>query len=69
MLKLDTYLKIAEAARFLGVSQNTLRKWSDECRIRVHVNPANSYRLFRQSDLAAFLKQTARVAPGRRKAK
>ena len=27
--KLDEYLKIADAAEFLGVSINTLRKWTD----------------------------------------
>ncbi len=69
MRKLDNYLKIAEAARFLGVSQNTLRKWADERRIDVRVNPANGYRLFRQDELAAFLKRAARPAPRRRKAK
>ncbi len=28
MLKLDEYVKIAAAAKFLGVSQNTLHKWA-----------------------------------------
>ena len=35
-----------EAAKVLGISQNTLRKWADEGRIAVRVNPANGYRLF-----------------------
>ena len=60
MKRLDEYLKIAEAARFLGVSQNTLRKWADEGRIPVRVNPANGYRLFRREDLESFLKETAK---------
>ncbi len=69
MQKLDNYMKIAEAARFLGVSQNTLRKWADEGRISVRVNPANGYRLFRHDELAAFLKRAARPVARRRKAK
>ena len=36
--KLDEYLKIAEAAQFVGVSVNTLRKWADEGRIPMRVN-------------------------------
>ena len=60
MLKLDEYVKIAEAAKFLGVSQNTLRKWADEGRIDARVNPANGYRLFRLRDLETFLRKMAR---------
>lgn len=69
MQKLDNYLKIAEAAQFLGISQNTLRKWADERRISVRVNPANGYRLFRQDELAAFLKRAAKPVSRSRKAK
>ena len=39
--KLDQYLRIAKAAKMLGVSQNTLRSWADSGRIAVHVNPVN----------------------------
>ena len=59
MVTLREYIKIAEASRMLGVSQNTLRKWSTEGKIAVRVNPANGYRLFRQGDLEQFLKKVA----------
>ena len=59
-MKLREYLKIAEAAEFLGISQNTLRKWADEGRIAVRVNPANGYRMFRRQDLERFLKDAAK---------
>lgn len=62
MLRLDEYVKIAAAAKFLGVSQNTLRKWADEERIGARVNPANGYRLFRLRDLEAFLRKMAKPA-------
>lgn len=55
--KLDQYVKIAEAARFLGVSQNTLRAWAAEGKLPVRINPANKYRLFRREDLEQFLRQ------------
>ena len=61
-MKLRKYLKIAEAAEFLGISQNTLRKWADEGRIAVQINPANGYRLFRQEDLEAYLETVAKPA-------
>jgi excisionase family DNA binding protein len=59
MHKLNEYLKIADAAEFLGVSQNTLRAWAESGKIPVYRNPANDYRLFRRIDLEKFL---ARIA-------
>ena len=44
--KLSDYLKTAEAAEFLGVSQDTLRNWAKEGKIQV--NPVNGYRLLRR---------------------
>ena len=60
MAKLTDYVQTAEAAEFLGVSQNTLRKWAERGEIPMHRNPANGYRLFKQSHLEAFLKKTAK---------
>jgi len=65
--KLSEYLKTAEAAEFLGVSQNTLRTWAKQGKIQVRVNPLNNYRLFRRKDLQKFLDSVAK--PIRRKAK
>lgn len=60
MIKLSEYVKIAEAAEILGVSQNTLRNWSEAGKIPTHRNPANGYRLFRRSDLEKFLANVAK---------
>ena len=60
MPKLSDYLKTAEAAAFLGVSQNTLRTWAANGAIPMHRNPANGYRLFKSGDLEKFLKKTAK---------
>jgi excisionase family DNA binding protein len=59
MTKLNEYVKIAEAASILGVSQNTLRAWAETGKIPVHRNPANGYRLFRRADLDNFLTKVA----------
>lgn len=59
MQKLTDYVKTAEAAQILGVSQNTLRKWAASGAIPMHRNPANGYRLFNRIDLERFLKKTA----------
>jgi excisionase family DNA binding protein len=55
MTKLTEYVKTAEASEILGVSQNTLRKWAEAGKIPMRRNPANGYRLFRQSDLLKLL--------------
>ena len=59
MIKLTDYVKTAEAAEILGVSQNTLRKWAASGAIPMHRNPANGYRLFKRIDLDRFLMKTA----------
>jgi DNA-binding transcriptional MerR regulator len=69
MIKLNDYVKVAEAAKMLGVSQNTLRKWADLGLIPVRIMPTSGYRLFRPKDLELFLRKTAKPAPARRRAK
>jgi excisionase family DNA binding protein len=65
MTKLTDYVKTAEAAEILGVSQNTLRKWAANGDVPMRRNPVNGYRLFKRGDLARFLKKIERPV-GRR---
>ena len=58
MPKLDEYLQITDAARFLGVCCNTLRNWGLTGKINEHRHPLNDYRLYKQSDLELLLKST-----------
>jgi excisionase family DNA binding protein len=60
MAKLSEYVKVAEAAEILGVSQGTVRAWAQAGKIPMHRNPANGYRLFRREDLNKFLAQVAK---------
>lgn len=57
--KLNEYLMTGEAAKFLGISQTTLRAWATLGKINVQVNPVNNYRLFRRKDLQALLDAVA----------
>ncbi|QDV66077.1 Helix-turn-helix domain protein [Crateriforma conspicua] len=65
--KLSEYLKTAEAAEFLGVSQNTLRTWAKHGKIPVQINPMNNYRLFRRKDLQKLLDSVAKPVSRRSK--
>ena len=48
MKKINEYMRIKDAAQFLGVTENTLRNWEKEKKITVYRNPQNRYRLYRQ---------------------
>ena len=53
--KLSDYVKVAEAAEILGVSQGTVRAWAEAGKIPMHKNPANAYRLFKRAELDEYL--------------
>ena len=57
MDKLKDFLRISEAAEYLGVSPNTLRNWENAGKIVAYRHPVNSYRLFKQDELDALLEQ------------
>jgi excisionase family DNA binding protein len=48
------WLTLGQAARYLGVAQSTIRKWSDDGRVRAFYTPGR-HRRYRRSDLDAFL--------------
>ena len=59
MDKLSDYLRISEAAKYLGVSPNTLRNWVNAGKVVAIRHPVNDYRLFKREDLDSLLKQVA----------
>jgi excisionase family DNA binding protein len=56
------WLTLGQAAKFLGVAQSTLRKWSDEDRVPAFYTPGK-HRRYRRRDLEQFLE---RSGPGGR---
>ena len=56
------WLTLGQAARFLGVAQSTIRKWSDSGRVPAFYTPGG-HRRFRMGDLEAFVEQSG---PGKR---
>ncbi len=57
MQKIDDYLKIKNAAAFLGVSASTLRNWEKQKKLKAYRNPVNRYRLYLRKDLEDLLCQ------------
>jgi excisionase family DNA binding protein len=55
------WLTLGQAARYLGVAQSTIRKWSDQGRVPAFYTPGG-HRRYRRRDLEAFVE---RSGPGR----
>jgi excisionase family DNA binding protein len=56
------WLTLGQAAKYLGVAQSTIRKWSDQGRVPAFYTPGG-HRRYRRSDLDTFLD---RSGPGAR---
>ena len=65
MPRADEYLRVKEAAQFLGVVPNTVRSWGNRGKITEYRHPANNYRLYKKADLETLLDQIERS--GKRK--
>ena len=52
------WLTLGQAARYLGVAQSTIRKWSDQGRLGAFYTPGG-HRRYRQRDLDAFVAGSA----------
>lgn len=64
MERLGDYLRIGEAASYLGVSAGTLRNWERTGKITTFRHPLNSYRLYRRRDLDEILRQIGESGRG-----
>jgi excisionase family DNA binding protein len=61
VVKLWDYLRISEAAEYLGVSPNTHRNWENAGKVVAVRHPVNGYRLFKRGDLDGLLQQVAQA--------
>jgi excisionase family DNA binding protein len=59
------WLTLGQAARYLGVAQSTIRKWSDQGRLSAFYTPGG-HRRYRLRDLEAFVAGSAGSAPASR---
>lgn len=64
MAKLSEYLMINEAAAYLGVSKDTLRRWDAAGKLTARRHPISGFRLYLQADLDRLL---ASVGSGKSK--
>ena len=62
MINLQNYLRIKQAAEYLGVSESTLRNWGRNGKITTYRHPISRYRLYKKADLEGLLKEIERSA-------
>lgn len=65
MNRLSDYLTVAEAAKVLGVSKDTLRRWDNAGKLTARRHPVTKYRLYLRSDLEKLLRGLATAGCGR----
>ncbi|HEY7208160.1 MAG TPA: response regulator [Gaiellaceae bacterium] len=58
------WLTLGQAARFLGVAQSTIRKWSDQGRVPAFYTPGG-HRRYRRGDLQRFLERSGPAGAGK----
>jgi excisionase family DNA binding protein len=58
------WLTLGQAAKYLGVAQSTIRKWSDQGRVPAFYTPGG-HRRYRRIDLEAFLERSGPGRPAR----
>jgi excisionase family DNA binding protein len=55
--KLNNFLRVSDAAKYLGVSASTLRNWDQAGKLTAVRHPVNGYRLYRLEDLQGLLNE------------
>jgi excisionase family DNA binding protein len=60
----NDWLTLGQAAKFLGVAQSTIRKWSDLGRVPAFYTPGG-HRRYKRADLQAFLDRSGPGKPAR----
>lgn len=61
MPRLDEYLRITEAAEYVGVAPNTLRNWGRNGKLVERRHPVNGYRLYARTELDYLLRQVEKL--------
>ena len=56
MEKFKDYMTIRDAADFLGVSPDTLRRWDRSGKVKAIRHPVNRYRLYHKEELREVLR-------------
>ncbi len=68
MAKFNEFLTVGQAAGYLGVSKDTLRRWDRSGKLVARRHPLTEFRLYMKSDLDAILAKVTASASKRAQA-
>jgi len=54
---MENYLNISQAAKFLGVSTGTLRRWDKAGKFPSQRHPINNYRIYKEDQVKFVVKE------------
>ena len=57
MAKISDFMTVGEAAVYLCVSKDSLRRWDRAGKLKARRHPINDYRLYQKSDLDELLRR------------
>lgn len=57
MKKFSELLRVTEAAKYLGVHENTLRRWTRARKIKTHTHPITKWPYYDMDELDALLSE------------
>jgi DNA (cytosine-5)-methyltransferase 1 len=60
MTNLNGYMTVKEAAKLLGISAMTLRRWDNGRKLKAKRHPMNNYRLYNRKELETILKEISK---------
>ena len=71
MLKLNEYLTVGKAAKHLGVSRDTLRRWDRASKLTARRHSVTAYRMYLKKELDDLLNRADRAgkSAGRKRRK
>ena len=57
MAKFNEFIRIAEAAKMIGITPTTLRTWERKGKIASYRNPINNWRMYKSDEIEKLMER------------
>jgi len=55
--RIQGYMTVKEAAKYLGVNPETLRRWDNKGKLKTRRHPMNNFRIYSKADIERIKKK------------